>query len=91
MDRKFLWGLVAGVGACAVAPVLRPVADELLRPVLKAAVRGGFTGVERGRVAWARVTEELEDVLAEVRAEREQALTEELAEHHQAEETREAN
>lgn len=91
MDSKFVWGLVTGVGACAAVPVLRPLARALVRPVLKGAVRGGYEGMERSRVVWARLTEELEDVVAEVRSERDEALSETLAAKRRGEEAQETN
>ncbi len=69
-------GIGAAVVATAVVPVL-PVLAKAARPTARAAIKSGILLVERGREFMAEATEELEDILAEARAElhRENAMS----------------
>lgn len=62
-------GVVLGMGLVLLAPALLPVLVRGSRPALKAVVRSGVGVYERGRETFAEVAEELEDMVAEVRAE----------------------
>lgn len=55
-----------GLGAVAVAPLLVPV----LKPVAKATIKGGVRLYEQSKAALNETGEMLEDVVAEVKAER---------------------
>lgn len=71
--------LVAGIGiafaASILAPIVIPVAGRIGRPLTKSLVRGGMTLYERGREAVAVASEAVEDIMAEIRAERAPAST----------------
>jgi len=62
-------GLVLGVGALLLAPVLAPVMTGVLRPLAKSAIKNGIIAYERGRGLVAEIGETFEDVIAEARAE----------------------
>jgi len=64
-------GLGAAVIAAAIVPAL-PVIARAGRPAARAAIKSGLALVERGREVMAEASEELEDLLAEVRAELQQ-------------------
>jgi len=65
-------GIAIGIGATvlatAVIPVL-PVLARAARPTARAAIKSGLLLAERGREFIAEAGEELEDILAEARAE----------------------
>jgi hypothetical protein len=65
-------GIAIGIGATvfttAVIPVL-PVLAKAARPMARAAIKSGLLLAERGRELIAEVSEELEDVIAETKAE----------------------
>ncbi len=65
---------VLGAIAAATAPVTLPVAVAILRPLVKAGTKAALVGYERARVRLAFASEELEDLIAEARAEAEEAL-----------------
>lgn len=64
-------GIALGIGATvlagAVIPIL-PVLAKTARPTARAAIKSGILLAERGREIMAEVSEELEDILAEARA-----------------------
>lgn len=66
--------LIAGIGlACAasvLAPIVFPVAARIGRPLAKSLVRGGMIMYEKGREVIAVAGESVEDIMAEIRAER---------------------
>lgn len=70
-------GLLVGVGAILLAPVVIPAAAAVIRPVAKAAIKGGFVLYQKGREAIAETVEMFEDIAAEAKAE--------LIEEHEAE------
>ena len=65
-------GIAIGIGATvlatAVIPVL-PVLAKAARPAARAAIKSGILFAERGREFIAEASEEIEDILAEARAE----------------------
>jgi len=61
-------GIGATVLATAVIPVL-PVLAKAARPTARAAIKSGILLAERGREFMAEASEEIEDILAEARAE----------------------
>ncbi|HIK57075.1 MAG TPA: DUF5132 domain-containing protein [Synechococcales cyanobacterium M55_K2018_004] len=71
---------VPGIAAIVLLPVLVPVAGGVMKPLAKAAVKGGIVLYEKGKGIIAEVGESLEDIIAEARAElaeeREKALEE---------------
>lgn len=64
-------GLGAAVLATAVVPAL-PAIVRASRPTARAAIKSGMVLLERGREVMAEASEELEDILAEVKAELQQ-------------------
>jgi hypothetical protein len=69
-DRSLLLGMAVGA-ACVIfgRRLLTPV-KRLARPTAKAALRSGWTALEHGRETVTRLGEQLEDLAAEVAAER---------------------
>lgn len=57
----FLIGLAVGVGAAVIGPTLW----RLARPAAKDAIKAGVAGYGAARVALARASEEVEDLVAE--------------------------
>lgn len=70
-----LWtGLGAGAVVAAVLPFAVPVLAEIVRPLTKAVLKQSWLGGDRLRTHAARLSEELADLLAEVRVEVAQEL-----------------
>ncbi len=74
--RFLLVGVALGIGAATIGRDLFVPLRRLARPMAKAALRSGFSAVERGRLFAARAAEQLEDLAAEVEAERQSATGE---------------
>lgn len=70
IEEELLAGMVIGVAAMAF-PKLIPRLGTALRPALKTAVRAGYDLAATTRETVAEVGEQFQDVVAEVRAERE--------------------
>lgn len=70
-------GLALGVGAILLAPVLIPAVAAIVKPLVKAGIKGGLVLYEKSIVAIAEAKEVIEDLAAEARAEvsREQSMT----------------
>lgn len=66
-------GIMIGIGASILAPVILPILASVARPLAKAAVKGGFLIFEKGKEVVAETGEFIEDLVAEARSE----LTEE--------------
>jgi len=62
-------GIIAGIGAVLLAPVLIPVVAGVGKPFVKSAIKGGLVAYEKAKGALAEVGETWEDMLAEARAE----------------------
>jgi len=74
------WQAVAlGAVAVATAPITAPVVLAIARPFVKAVTKQLLVGYERARVRLLSWTEELEDVIAEARAEAEEELASQRA------------
>jgi hypothetical protein len=58
------------------APVVLPILAAAARPLIKAAVKGGYMMYEKGREAVEEIAEVLEDLAEEVKAEAQAELTE---------------
>lgn len=69
---------VPGIAAIVLLPVMVPVAGKVMKPIAKAAIKGGIVLYEKGKGVVAEVGETLEDLLAEAKAE--------LAAEHEKEE-----
>ncbi|MDH6059210.1 DUF5132 domain-containing protein [Chrysosporum bergii ANA360D] len=62
-------GIIAGIGAVLLAPVLIPVVAGIGKPIVKSLVKGGIVAYERSRGAFAEMGETWEDIIAEAKAE----------------------
>jgi hypothetical protein len=62
-------GIIAGIGAVLLAPVLIPVVAGIGKPILKSLVKGGIVAYEKSRGAFAEMGETWEDIIAEAKAE----------------------
>ena len=63
-------GVLLGFGAGIAAPSLFPDAGAAVRPLAKRAVKGVLAAAEALKAAAAEATEQVNDLVAEVRAER---------------------
>jgi uncharacterized protein DUF5132 len=73
--------LLVGIGAALVAPTVLPALGSSLRPLAKAIVKGGVVLYDAVKESVAEAGEQLNDLVAEVRAEiSETAGNEEAAE-----------
>jgi len=62
-------GLVIGIGAVILAPVIMPVLAAAAKPLIKAGLKGGVLLYEKGQEMIAEAQELFEDLAAEVKAE----------------------
>ena len=62
-------GIIAGIGAVLLAPVLIPVVAGIGKPIAKSLIKGGITIYEKSKGAFAELGETFEDMVAEARAE----------------------
>ncbi|MBW4506159.1 MAG: DUF5132 domain-containing protein [Scytonematopsis contorta HA4267-MV1] len=62
-------GIIAGIGAVLLAPVLIPVIAGVGKPVAKSVIKGGLFVFEKSKGAFAELGETFEDIVAEARAE----------------------
>ena len=58
-----------GVGVVLLAPIVLPVLGSIVKPILKAGIKGGLVAYEGLRVAFAEAKESLEDLTAEAKSE----------------------
>jgi len=63
-------GMLVGFGAGVAAPTLFPDAGSRVRPVAKTVVKGVLAVADGIKTAVAEATEQVNDLVAEVRAER---------------------
>ncbi|BAT54389.1 unknown protein [Nostoc sp. NIES-3756] len=62
-------GLIAGIGAVLLAPVLIPVVAGIGKPIAKTIIKGGLVAYEKSKGAFAELGETWEDIVAEAKAE----------------------
>ncbi|QYX32420.1 DUF5132 domain-containing protein [Sphaerospermopsis torques-reginae] len=62
-------GIIAGIGAVLLAPVVIPVVAGVGKPIVKSIVKGGLVAYEKSKGAFAELGETWEDIVAEARAE----------------------
>jgi hypothetical protein len=62
-------GLLIGIGAVILAPVIVPAMAVAARPLLKAGLKGGVLLYEKSQEMFAEAQELFEDLAAEVKAE----------------------
>ena len=72
IEEELLAGMAIGVAAMAF-PGLMPKLGNPLRPLMKSAVKTGYGIAGRARETMAEMSEQFQDVVAEVRAEQEHA------------------
>lgn len=66
---NLMTGLGIGLGASILAPAVVPLVGAVVRPLAKAAIKGGIILYERGKEMMAEVREVTEDLAAEAQAE----------------------
>lgn len=74
MEAELLPGILLGAGAMLLGRVF-PQLNEGIRPMLKSAIGASLSLTDKTRSLFAEATEQVHDVVAEVRAERQQAGT----------------
>ena len=62
-------GIIAGIGAVLLAPVLLPIVAGVGKPLVKSVIKGGIGLYERSKGTFAEMGETWEDMVAEARAE----------------------
>ncbi len=62
-------GIIAGIGAVLLAPVVIPVVANVGKPLAKSLIKGGILLYEKSKGAFAEIGETWEDMVAEARAE----------------------
>ncbi len=62
-------GVAIGLGALILVPAVLPVVGSVVKPIAKAAIKGGILLFEKSRELLAETQEVLEDLAAEARAE----------------------
>jgi hypothetical protein len=62
-------GIIAGIGAVLLAPVVITVVAGVGKPIVKSIVKGGLVAYEKSKGAFAELGETWEDIVAEARAE----------------------
>jgi hypothetical protein len=70
---NILGGLAIGIGASVVGPVVIPILASVAKPLTKAAIKGGYLLFEKGKETLAEAQEVIEDLVAEAKAEMEEA------------------
>lgn len=79
MIRNLFLGFAGGLAAAAVVPFLKPIAQEVGRPLVKITLKQSLLFAERVKTVAARFAESVEDLFAEVHAEVESQLAAEAA------------
>lgn len=71
LGRGVLLGAVLAVGALLLVPGVAAAVGRAGRPIVRTAIKSGSAAYEEARRAGAEVYEHVEDIVAEVRAEKE--------------------
>ena len=71
--QNIVTSLAIGVGIAVVGPVLIPVASSMLKPLAKAAIKGGIVLYDKSREKLEESKEIIEDLVAEVKSEIEES------------------
>ncbi len=69
LKGNILTGLAIGIGASVLAPAVIPVLANVVKPLAKAALKGGIVLYEKGLETFAETKEVVEDLIAEAKAE----------------------
>ena len=72
LEPEFIPGILIGAGA-VLAPKILPALGGLVRPLLKGVIKAGYSAAVSVREVVAEAGEEMEDLVAEARAEHEAA------------------
>lgn len=72
IEVELIPGILIGIGAM-LAPKFFPRLGTALRPIVKGAVRAGYALVDKGRELAAETSEQLQDIVAEVKSEQDTA------------------
>ncbi|MEB3149974.1 MAG: DUF5132 domain-containing protein [Sphaerospermopsis sp.] len=62
-------GIIVGIGAVLLAPVVIPVVAGVGKPIVKSIVKGGLVAYQKSKGVFAELGETWEDIVAEARAE----------------------
>ena len=62
-------GVIAGIGAVVMAPLLIPAVAKVGKPIAKAAIKGGIVAYEKAKGVVAEAGEVFEDLVAEAKVE----------------------
>ena len=62
-------GIIAGIGAVLLAPIVIPVVAGIGKPLAKSIIKGTIVAYEKSRGAFAELGETWEDMVAEAKAE----------------------
>jgi hypothetical protein len=60
---------IPGIAAVVLLPVIVPGVGKVVKPMAKAAIKGGIFLYEKGKGAFSEVGETLEDLIAEAKSE----------------------
>lgn len=66
---EFGGAMIIGAGVVLLAPVVIPIVASVMKPLAKAAIKGGILAYEGAKVAVAEAKEAVEDIAAEAKAE----------------------
>lgn len=75
LKGNILTGLAIGIGASVLAPAVIPVLANVVKPLAKAALKGGIVLYEKGLETFAETKEVVEDLIAEAKSELAEAKT----------------
>lgn len=73
IEPELLAGMAIGAGIVLASRWLPNIVGDLVRPIAKTAVKAGYAAATATREVVAEVTEQVEDLMAEARAEQESA------------------
>ncbi|MBD2388160.1 DUF5132 domain-containing protein [Cylindrospermum sp. FACHB-282] len=62
-------GIIVGIGAVLLAPVLIPIVAGVGKPIAKSVIKGGLVAYERSKGAIAELGETWDDIIAEAKSE----------------------
>jgi hypothetical protein len=62
-------GIIAGIGAVLLAPIVVPIVAGIGKPLAKSLIKSGLVAYEKSKGAFAELGETWDDIVAEARAE----------------------
>jgi hypothetical protein len=69
LTGNIITGVAIGIGVAILSPVVIPVVASVAKPLTKAAIKSGILMFEKGRETFSELSEMVEDVIAEAKAE----------------------